>query len=282
MDNYESYLKEKQYSSRTIIAHLNGVNKFKLYMSKENLTISIIDYNDILEYVSKLNKRNIKPSTQKIKIGILKTYFNYLLKTGKVNHNPVLDVKINGSKNNTIINALTEDQLEAIYSTFTNYESKWKERDEKAHTKHCVVLGLIIYQGLSSSELNRLLITDFNLQQGTLVLPEGNRSGERILKLDIQQLYFLTQYFNDNIGEKLIQGSTRILLETVTHKLQRVTTSNYTIKQLRESRIVIWLRQHGLRKTQYYGGFKYISSLEKYRISEIEDLRKKLEDCFRS
>jgi len=280
MNDYNSYLQERGYSKRTVNEHLKEVARFNNYLKNENLTITTTNYNEVLTYISQLNKKGIQPSTQNNKVSILKSHFNYLLKTGQVKENPVADIQLKGSRKQVIINALTEDQLEAIYGTFTSYESKWKARDGKAHIKHCVVLGLVIYQGLSSSELKRILITDFNLQQGTLDLPKGNRSEARILKLDIQQLYFLTAYMNQTKGEQLFTDSMQILLETVTNKLQRLTKSNYTIKQLRESRIVIWLRQHGLRKTQYYAGFRYISSLEKYRISEIEDLRKKLEVAF--
>lgn len=43
--------------------------------------------------------------------------------------------------------------------------------------------------------------------------------------------------------------------------------------QFRQSRIVIWIKQYGLRKAQYYAGFKGVQSAERYRQQDSEDLR---------
>lgn len=282
-NNYKKYLINKGYAKRTITEHQSILKDFEQYLEQENVSIAATTYNDVTAYITKLRNQGLQTSTQNNRLTVLKVYFNYLLSLSQENNsdqlkdNPALDVKVNSKQTSIITNILTESSLEALYDTFCNYEGQYPKRDKQAHIKHCVALGLIIYQALSLNELNRLLVTDFQLQQGVITIPESSRSNERILKLEAKQLYLLTIYTNSKQGEKLFDGLTRGILETLTKKLQRITTDSYTIKQLRTSRIMLWLKQYGIRKAQYNCGFRYISSLEKYSVNEVEELRKKLE-----
>jgi integrase/recombinase XerD len=47
--------------------------------------------------------------------------------------------------------------------------------------------------------------------------------------------------------------------------------------QIRASVITNWLQHHNLRETQYMAGHKYVSSTERYRTDNLEDLQKELE-----
>ncbi|WET69682.1 hypothetical protein [Sphingobacterium sp.] len=54
------------------------------------------------------------------------------------------------------------------------------------------------------------------------------------------------------------------------------TEINYNIirlNQLRQSRITLWIKQYGLRKTQYLAGFKRVGNVERYRQQDSEDLK---------
>lgn len=42
---------------------------------------------------------------------------------------------------------------------------------------------------------------------------------------------------------------------------------------LRQSRIVLWIKQCGLRKAQYLGGFRAINAVERYQQEDITDLQ---------
>jgi hypothetical protein len=50
-----------------------------------------------------------------------------------------------------------------------------------------------------------------------------------------------------------------------------------SLKQLRQSRIVCWIKQYGLREAQYLSGHKGIDSIERYQSEDIEDLSKQIE-----
>lgn len=48
-------------------------------------------------------------------------------------------------------------------------------------------------------------------------------------------------------------------------------------KQSKQSRMVIWVKEHGLRQALYLGGYGYITSDQRYDSKNIDDLQKKLE-----
>ncbi len=49
-----------------------------------------------------------------------------------------------------------------------------------------------------------------------------------------------------------------------------------SLTQLKESRMSIWVQEHGIRKAQYLSGIKYASSMLRYKTSDIEKLKTKL------
>jgi hypothetical protein len=149
------------------------------------------------------------------------------------------------------------------------------------------LLGFTIYQALDERDIERLEITHLNLQTGKLEVPGGSKRKEaRTLNLEAHQILQLHHYienYRDKNTEKLISPQAakftnmhdqfkslnqqiRTLAETLELNIQR-------LHQLRQSRITLWIKQHGLRKTQYYAGFKRVENVERYRQQDSEDLR---------
>jgi integrase/recombinase XerD len=50
-----------------------------------------------------------------------------------------------------------------------------------------------------------------------------------------------------------------------------------SMAQIRASVITNWLQYYNLREVQYMAGHKYVSSTERYRTDNLEDLQKELE-----
>lgn len=123
------------------------------------------------------------------------------------------------------------------------------------------------------------MITDINLDNGTITIPEGTRTNERIIPLDAKQMMPIIQYISLKKGEKLFDARMQDMLRQLNKNLSLKGSTIHT-GTLRTSRIVLWLKHYNVRKVQYLGGFRYLSSLDKYRINEVDNLRKKLESCF--
>jgi integrase/recombinase XerD len=50
-----------------------------------------------------------------------------------------------------------------------------------------------------------------------------------------------------------------------------------SMARIRASVITNWLKHYNLREVQYMAGHKYVSSTERYRTDNLEDLQKELE-----
>ena len=271
MEKYRSYLLAKGYQNSTITEHLSIIHDLSIYLDAENVKVAETSYNDVISYIHNLEKKGLATSTKKIRISVLKKYFQFLIITGKIKDNPILGVKLKVATRRIITATLTNTELDDIYHEYTKKTSD---------TKSIVLLGLIIYQGLTSSDIKSLLVTDIHVEKGVIYVPETGRSNERLLPLDVKQVFPLVSHINLKRGEKLFDHILNNLLATLIQRLKNQVGYQGAINELRVSRIMLWIKQHNLRKVQYLCGFKYISSLEKYRVSEIEDLRRKLEACF--
>ena len=60
-------------------------------------------------------------------------------------------------------------------------------------------------------------------------------------------------------------------------QLKRTSSKVTQLKDIRASRIVIWLQNYDLRQVQYMCGHKYVSSTEKYKVNDVSSLQDQLE-----
>jgi hypothetical protein len=101
--------------------------------------------------------------------------------------------------------------------------------------------------------------------------------------------YFLTerQSFNEEIEgnylfhkKRLIRGMSRIKAMNNRSRLKCGTSYEPRLKSMAQIRALVitnWPQQHNLREVQYMVGHKYVSSTQRYRTDNLEDLQKELE-----
>ena len=96
LNSFIDYLiKERNYSNNTIIAYRNDLNVFKNYCLKEfnheNLNTS--DYSFIRSWIVSLVESGLTNRSVNRKISVLRSYFNFLLKIGEIEKNPLKNHK---------------------------------------------------------------------------------------------------------------------------------------------------------------------------------------------
>ena len=92
LNSFIDYLiKERNYSTNTIIAYKNDLKVFKNYCLKEfnheNLKTS--DYNFIRSWIVSLVESGLTNRSVNRKISVLRSYFNFLLKIGEIEKTPL-------------------------------------------------------------------------------------------------------------------------------------------------------------------------------------------------
>ena len=276
------YLLQKGYSIKSSERYLKDITRFKKWLNKENVTEEAVSYNDITHYIQS-KKRSVKQITIQTILASLKQYYNYLQELGFVAENPTLNVQIKGIKRRILHNILSKQELEKIYFDYKNKSglSLSKKRNE-------IIISLLIYQGLNTSEIKNLKVKDIKLREGKIFINGGRRSNERTLKLEAHQILDFMEYqlktretilqetkkktdlFFVSIGKSYSLAN---VMQKLIQQLQKQNKQVKSIKQIRASVITNWLKNYNLREAQYFAGHRYVSSTEAYLINDLEDLQ---------
>ena len=132
-----------------------------------------------------------------------------------------------------------------------------------------------------------------DLEEGRIYVASTSSTNERYINLNPKQIVHLSNYVYD-IRPRLLKEFRR---ETNRLFFSKGTSTNLNgalgrmitrlklefgyvkdFKQLKQSRVTIWVKELGQRQAQYLGGYKYVSSLERYDTNALEDLEKEVEN----
>ena len=191
---------------------------------------------------------------------------------------------IKGIKRTVHYNLLESDELEDLYYSYES-DSVADRYHKLCAKRNKVIIGLMVYQGLNTSELIRLELEDLQLYKGKVYIKSGARSNSRTLELKPWQVIEFLEYIKE-VREEIIERkkletnrvfipSNKRLGNTVYHilkKLKRVNHQVENIHQIRASVITNWLKRYNLRQVQVMAGHRYISSTEKYLQDDLESL----------
>lgn len=268
MEQFKIYLQSRGLKQTTIKEFVATVKKFLSW--KKNNKIKAVDPVNILEFIS---EGKLTPKVKNSRLNHLRRYFSFQLKEGKMKMNPAVDLKIKVT-DRKVIKLLAAEALDEIFEKYRTRQLS-KVSQQQTHVKFLSLLGLVIYQALTSKELMRLRKSDVDLSKGTISIPATERSNARNLKLEARQILPLSKHLesvNEFIFEQRISDSFR---DVLIH-LKKLHYHGITINQIRESRITLWVREFAIRQVQHMTGFKYISSLKKYQNQDIEGLKEKV------
>jgi integrase/recombinase XerD len=284
MTTYKSYLEKENYTKSTVKSYENGIEIFIKWCKRNHTNPELIDYKTILKYIKYLQRKSNTKKTVKHQIGIVKNYFKYLLSENYRVDNPIENINIKGVKRIINYNLLEADELEDLYYSFET--DKYQEEYHKYTSKrNKVIVGLMVYQGLNTTELIHLELEDLQLYKGKIYIKSGARSNNRTLELKSWQVIELLEYVKEireeikvrkNVeSERLFIPNNARLGITIYHilkKLKKINNKVTNANQLRASVITNWLKQYNLRQVQVLAGHRYISSTERYLEDDLESL----------
>lgn len=196
--------------------------------------------------------------------------------------NIIKELNIKGVKKSIINNFLEFEELEDLYYSYPTNKGK-----EIARKRNKIIIGLLVYQGLNTRDLQLLNVEHIQLYKGKIEVPGTKKSNTRDIELKPFQLMEFMEYINE-IRPRILKetnketeqlflpiGTSFKLYNTIhkiTIELKKINNSFTDMKQIRASVIIGWLNQYNLRKAQYLAGHKYISSTERYVQDDLESL----------
>jgi len=288
LDTFKEYLIIKGFTKQTQNSILNLISRFVQWITKENIQVQNISYNDIVAYVNDCKKMGNKQRTIQANVSNIKHYYNFLVSEKQIEDNPCTNVDIKGVKRKTLYETFTPEELEDIYK-------QYKSDNHLIQKRNKIIIGLMIYQGLRSEELARLTIQDVKVREGKIWIQGSRRTNERELKLEAHQVYDLMDYINETrkqileikfknsgAGEPITNqlfisiGSGNKLNNSMQKLIQQLKKQNKKMidaQQIRASVISNWLKQYNIRKAQVMAGHRYISSTEAYQANNMDTLK---------
>jgi len=273
----EDYLMQK-HTPATAKRYLRDI---EIYQNEE-ANHQTATYSDIMEYLGKLRKKYQNPETIKTILHGIKKYYAFLVATGQRNDHPCrfINLKDKKGKRVQLQDLFTPEELEKLLDR--------KERYRDLKVRNQVIIGLLIYQGITTGELTRIELKDINLDTGEIYIKSSSKLNSRTLKLKPKQILPMHQYIHE-IRPELLKVQTDQL---IINKLGNAETGyqihylvgtfkhlfperNLNPKTIRQSVITNLLKAgNDLRVVQVFAGHKYPSATENYKQANVEQLKK--------
>jgi integrase/recombinase XerD len=247
-------------------------------------------YKDIVEYIGQLRNRYTNAKTVKAKLNSIKKYYDYLIATEKRKDHPCknLNLKDKLHQDVQLQDLLTQKELENILG----YQSK--RMKNLLVTRDKALLSLLVYQALTKTELKKLILSDLNLEAGTIYIKSTANSNSRTLTLKNTQILLFHKYIhkirpqllsrnplpasNSKLPSLFIttkgkaeQGDS---LKYMFERIKKEQGKHVTINIIRQSVLALQLKQgNDIRKVQLFAGHKNASSTERYKAADLEELK---------
>lgn len=300
VESFQDHLKEQQHlDTGTIGQKTSYAGYFLKWLESEHLLPQDTRYNDLLNFIDYCKLEGMSKTHVNRVIASVRDYYRFLKIAEPNMINPAAGLYLKGHRCKVVSGTIGFKDLETLYQTCKAVTLREK--------RNKVILGLFIYQGVTTEELSKLETGHVNLKEGKLYIPGNRRRNSRTLELKPFQILELHEYLTETrpkileeitkpkparkpdrinktrIKEQLfvsINGSEHIKnsLLHLFRDVQKINPDVMNAAQIRQSVIVHWLKTRNLREVQYMAGHKYVSSTERYQTNNLDNLQKKLEN----
>ena len=281
----------QHYSPKSVMKYTRQIEQFKEVVGDK---ADQSNYQDILNYIGTLRTRNLHPKSLRNHLHSLKIYFRYLVEIRIRKDHPCENLQLKDQINKSIIveSLYSKEKLEMLYQEFTkqNENSQENARDK-------IILGLLIYQALTTSEIIELKVSDINVEEGTIRIKgndQQNRRGNkgRILALKPKQILMMHEYlktYRKALAMKqkpskrqdyflLNESGLQLYGSYLNRMLNKASNKSYTPLKIRQSVIANLLKENNdIRIVQEFAGHRKTGSTEAYKRTGFEELRAAIE-----
>ncbi len=305
---FKQYLESQGKSKSTVTAYSSYILDFLSWLDKDGIEVERATAKEVLSYLNYLQKKGQENKTRNIRLNVIKQFFNYQIEVNQREDHPVKHLKVRGTKHQKLYPILDKQQLESLYTNYQvpsendpNQNRNWFKSYRLSKSRNKAIMSLMIHQGLTTVEVNKLELNDLKLKEGTIYISGSRRSNERILELKSSQIMELMEYqftTRKELLEYQAQDQTkRLFLPAPTPSKQMAAETLHiwkrlseevraknkefiNFKQVRTSVITHWLKQYNLRVVQYMAGHRYVSSTEGYLVNQVEDLQADIDQFY--
>jgi len=278
-DKFLEYLSSiKKYSAHTILNYELDINKFEEFLNFRKLNIKVIEYKDILDYISYLKDEHKSTSINR-NLSCLRSYYNFLIRNNFINNNPF-----------NLIHSMKKEKKLPEYFKYNEYEELVNSIDisNDLGIRNKCLFEVLLCTGCRVNELVNIKLTDIDINnQEIRVLGKGNK--ERIVYLGSFAVDALNDYLsvrnnimgsknNDNLflnhlGNKLTTRGVRDIIDKIL--LKSSTNLKITPHTFRHSFATMMLNEGcDLKSVQELLGHVSLSTTSVYTHVSNEELKR--------
>lgn len=305
-ERFVFYLQQKGFAPATRKMYCNYTGYFLSWKTQERLQ-SETTYTELLTFIEHCRKQNRSTTNINRILTALRYYFGMLQGQKQRKQNPAASLYLRGETERIPHDLLERDHMNLLYEKYQVYDERTQ--------RNKVILGLYIYQAITTDELRKLEPQHVKLKEGKIYIP-GTRqtvhkggSQSRWLQLEAKQILDLQEYLlttrpkiiaaiksgernkhptrkPKTINEKALEhqlfisvnGSENIKssVSFLMNDLRKINPLVKDAMQIRKSVITNWLKEKDIRTVQYMAGHKRIHATEKYRAANTEELAEAL------
>ena len=300
MSTYKDYLQSMGHSQQTVKAYSFYLMDFLAWTDAQGIVPESFTSADVMAYLHHLQKKELSNTSRKNYLIAVRHFFDWHIQRGTIEANPAKLIKLRGTGGRKLYQLLSREELESIYHKYdaekapTGKPHSFRTQELK-NRRNKAMLGLVVYQGLLTTEVNELTLSDLKLKEGTVFIKGGRKSNERTLELKPQQILELMEYTLTTrkelqsyvpkespllflpapaSGKKVASANDGInIWKRLTAEVREKNPRFKNFLQVRTSVITHWLKAYNLRQVQYMAGHRYVSTTEGYFINQMEDLQ---------
>ena len=177
---------EKKLSDNTLQSYKRDILQFEEYVEKHRINYAKMNQEDIKTYLSHLQELGKKSSTISRNLASIRSFYQFLMRTRKVKHDPTDDVQ-SPKVEKRVPSVLTSQEVELLLD-------QPKDVDLKG-TRDKAMLEFAYATGMRVTEIISLNIEDVNLEQGFAICRNGSK--QRNIPLGSLSLKALQEYIEE-------------------------------------------------------------------------------------
>ena len=166
---FVDYLREQKKSSEnTILSYTRDLREFFVFLKQNGIeNVKNVNRTNILAYMYEEEKQRKAPATISRSIASIRSFYHFLLYSGKMQENPTLDITLPKTERK-IPKILSKEQIELLLMQPDGKDARGK-RDK-------AMMELLYATGIRVSELISLQMEDVNLPLSYIHCRNGKKS----------------------------------------------------------------------------------------------------------
>ena len=177
---------EKKLSDNTLQSYKRDILQFEEYVEKNRINYAKMNQEDIKTYLTHLQELGKKSSTISRNLAFIRSFYQFLIRTRKVKHDPTDDVQ-SPKVEKRVPSVLTSQEVELLLE-------QPKDVDLKG-TRDKAMLEFAYATGMRVTEIISLNIEDVNLEQGFAICRNGSK--QRNIPIGSLSLKALQEYIEE-------------------------------------------------------------------------------------